>query len=41
MGIPTLILFERGQVRDRVTGAVDAGRMRRWIEPHLAAREAG
>jgi thioredoxin 2 len=41
MGIPTLILYERGQVRDRVTGAVDAGRMRRWIEPHLAAREAG
>ncbi len=40
LGIPTLILFEKGQVRDRITGAVDATRMRRWIEPHLAARQA-
>ena len=40
LGIPTLILFEGGQVRDRVTGAVDATRMRRWIEPHLAVQKA-
>ena len=37
MGIPALLLFEAGQLRDRVTGAMDATRMRRWIEPHLAA----
>jgi thioredoxin-like negative regulator of GroEL len=36
-GLPTLILFENGEVRDRITGVVDAARMRRWIEPHLAA----
>lgn len=40
LGIPTLILLERGQVRDRITGAVDATRMRRWIEPHLTAQKA-
>jgi thioredoxin 2 len=39
LGIPALILFENGQVRDRVTGALDAGRMRSWIEPHLAASQ--
>jgi thioredoxin 2 len=37
LGIPTLILFEKGQVRDRITGALDAASMRRWIEPHVAA----
>ena len=40
LGIPTLMLFENGQVRDRVTGAIDATRMRGWIEPHLSARGA-
>jgi thioredoxin 2 len=38
LGIPTLLLFERGQVRDRVTGAIDASRMRAWLEPLVAAR---
>jgi thioredoxin 2 len=40
MGIPALLLFENGQLRDRVTGAMDMGRMRRWIEPQLAARKS-
>jgi thioredoxin 2 len=40
LAIPTLILFEKGAVRDRVTGALDANRMRRWIEPHVAADKA-
>jgi thioredoxin 2 len=38
LGIPTLILFERGQVRDRITGAVDANRMRAWLDQHIAAQ---
>ena len=38
LGIPTLMLFEKGQVRDRITGAIDAARMRSWLEPHLTAR---
>jgi thioredoxin 2 len=32
LGIPTLILFDDGQVRDRITGAVDAATMRRWLQ---------
>lgn len=31
LGIPTLVLFDRGEVRDRITGAVDAATMRRWL----------
>ncbi len=31
LGIPTLILFDHGQVSDRITGAVDAATMRRWL----------
>jgi len=37
LGIPTLMLFDRGQVRDRVTGAIDAARMRAWLDPLVAA----
>jgi thioredoxin 2 len=37
LGIPTLMLFDRGQVRDRVTGAIDATRMRAWLDPLVAA----
>ena len=39
-GIPTLILFDKGQVRDRLTGALGAADLRRWLEGHLAARQA-
>jgi thioredoxin 2 len=39
LGIPTLILFEHGQVRDRITGAVDASRMRAWLDQHVAAQQ--
>jgi thioredoxin 2 len=41
LGIPTLILFDHGQVRDRITGAVDASRMRAWLDPHVAAQQGG
>ena len=40
LGIPTLMLFERGQLRDRMTGAVDAGTMRRWLDERLTTRHA-
>jgi len=35
-GIPTLILFDNGQVRDRLIGGVDAATLRSWLEPRLA-----
>ena len=41
MGIPTLMLFDRGQVRDRITGAVDAATMRGWLDTRLPAGRAG
>jgi thioredoxin 2 len=34
--IPTLILFRKGQESARVSGALPAGDLRRWIESHLA-----
>jgi thioredoxin 2 len=34
-GIPTLILFDHGQVRDRVTGALGSAAMRGWLDPNL------
>ncbi|HSR23733.1 MAG TPA: thioredoxin domain-containing protein [Candidatus Eisenbacteria bacterium] len=37
LGIPALILFDGGAVRDRITGAVDAATMRRWLESRLSA----
>jgi thioredoxin 2 len=39
-GIPTLILFDREQVRDRITGAVSAAAMRGWLESRLPAHHA-
>lgn len=38
-GIPTLILFDRGQVVDRVTGALSASALRSWVESRLATRQ--
>jgi thioredoxin 2 len=31
-GIPTLILFRQGTEADRLSGAADAGSLRRWLE---------
>jgi thioredoxin 2 len=39
-GLPTLMLFDGGQVRDRVTGALGAADLRRWLEAHLPAPQA-
>ena len=34
-GIPTLILFENGRERDRVTGALPPPALRQWVEARL------
>jgi thioredoxin 2 len=34
-GIPTLILFENGREKDRITGAMPAPAMRSWLELRL------
>jgi len=34
-GIPTLILFEKGREKDRVTGALAAPALRSWLEARL------
>ena len=34
--IPTLILFRHGQEGDRAVGALDAGRLRAWLQRHAA-----
>jgi thioredoxin 2 len=36
MGIPTLMLFDKGQLRDRITGAVNARTLRSWLDAQLA-----
>jgi thioredoxin 2 len=36
-GIPTLMLFDHGQVRDRLTGAAGAPALRSWLESRLPA----
>jgi len=36
-GIPTLVLMDGAKERDRVTGAMGADALRRWVEPRLAA----
>lgn len=41
LGIPTLILIERGQVRDRLTGAVNAAALRSWVDRTLTSRQPG
>ena len=33
-GIPTMIVFKGGQEIDRVSGALDAMRMRAWLQRH-------
>ena len=37
-GIPTLILMEGGNERDRVTGAMNVNALRQWVEQRLPAR---
>jgi thioredoxin 2 len=39
-GIPTLLLFENGQLRDRVTGALPAPALRSWVDSRLTSRRA-
>ena len=39
LGIPTLLLLEGGQPRDRVTGALPEERLRRWLEQKLPIAE--
>ncbi|MBO0685092.1 MAG: thioredoxin [Candidatus Dormibacteraeota bacterium] len=34
-GIPTLILFQAGQERDRLSGALPAPALRQWVEARL------
>jgi thioredoxin 2 len=34
-GIPTLVLMDASKERDRVTGAMGADALRRWVEPRL------
>jgi thioredoxin-like negative regulator of GroEL len=41
LGIPTLILFEGGQVRDRITGAQNVTALRRWLDSQLTSSPAG
>src|SRR5437879_629033 len=42
-GIPTLVLMDASKERDRVTGAMGADALRRWVEPRLPvnAKERG
>ncbi|MDD3518881.1 MAG: thioredoxin TrxC [Chromatiales bacterium] len=35
MSIPTLVLYAGGGEKARVSGAMDAGRLRAWIQQHL------
>jgi thioredoxin 2 len=37
-GIPTLMIFDRGQLVDRLTGAPAPGVLQNWVETRLAAR---
>ncbi len=34
-GIPTLVLVDHGMERDRITGAMGADALRKWVEPRL------
>jgi thioredoxin-like negative regulator of GroEL len=38
-GIPLLLLIKDGEVADRMVGAAPEPHMRRWLEPHLPAKE--
>jgi thioredoxin 2 len=37
-GIPTMVLFEGGRERDRVTGALPLDDLRRWLEARLTTQ---
>jgi thioredoxin-like negative regulator of GroEL len=37
-GIPTMILFEGGRERDRVTGALPLNDLRRWLDERLTTQ---
>ena len=37
-GIPTIIVFDKGAVLDRVSGAMDAASLERWIDSTLKMR---
>jgi thioredoxin 2 len=39
LGIPTLMLFDKGQLRDRLTGAVNARALRSWLDAQLATSQ--
>jgi thioredoxin 2 len=36
-GLPTLVIFDRGRVLDRVTGAPSPSALRTWVETHLTS----
>ena len=36
-GIPTLIVFRNGKVIAQQAGAMDAGTLRNWLRPQMAA----
>lgn len=40
-GIPTLVLMDEGKERDRVTGAMGADALRRWVESRLPVSTKG
>lgn len=40
LGIPTLMLLERGRVTDRLTGAIDVAALRRWLDRHLTSQKS-
>ena len=35
-GVPTMILFHKGEMKDRKGGFMTAKMLRDWVEPHLA-----
>jgi thioredoxin 2 len=39
-GIPLLVLFEKGEERDRLVGAAPERQIESWLEPHLPAAPA-
>ena len=34
-GVPSLLLFHRGELQDRKIGFATASELRAWVEPHL------
>lgn len=38
-GVPTILLIERGEVIDRLTGLVPLDELRDWIEQHIETRD--